>query len=377
MPTMVTSIENQRPNWPAVSSPVTLTGLPAYVNNLASTNPDTQLTGMTRTGEWRFSGTDQTGDERRPQGLAVKDGIIITQWKFISGANVDKQKLILIDPAQGKWRNIGLLEVGGGGLFNSFTAAVGGIGVSGNYLYLQSNFEPRSFRVFDLREFYELATNSSAVDAADTFAQTYPYFIPQIGEIFVTIPEGSGMGWFSIHDGYFIFGNFYDPENGFTLGGRSLVWKCPVIAQGGVEFPVPGNYVQSEPLFPAGPDVGTTVTRIQGGIISGNALILSRSWSTTTKQLMVLNLSDPAKYFVGTGADPQTHNDANWLRGGEAISAGLDDDSMVTVTEFQNYRNVTQWDLADVRGLVDASLTTTSSNGLKKAILLAPRFTGV
>src|SRR5690606_33190307 len=187
--------------------------------------------------------------------------IVITQWKFDPSSTFAEQKLILIDPNQGsigRWRNIALLAVNPStNKFESFETAMGGIGVVGNYLYGISNRAPRSLRVFDLREFYLRDSNLAALNTSDSFTTVYPVFLPQVGEIFVDPPEGSGLGWMSATETRFVMGNFYDPDNGFTLGGKTLVWDCEVYDNGD-EFLIPGEYNQIEPNFPAGPNVGST-----------------------------------------------------------------------------------------------------------------------
>jgi hypothetical protein len=115
---------------------------------------------------------------------------------------------------------------------------------------------------------------------------------------------------------------------------------------------------QIEPLFPSGPNMGQPVTRIQGAVLTdNNVLIMSRSWSTATKQLLAMKLDNPAAFFSGTAADPKSHCETNWLYGCECLAYGSDPNTLITITEFVNNRDITIWSLTDILNLVGGALT--------------------
>lgn len=336
-----------RDSWP-VTNPLTVDQL-NYNQAAEPLNPQTQLTGLATQGEWRFGGSNQTKSTRRPQGISVYGNYIINSWYFRNSPHEGLCKLTVMDKTTGQARNVVPVQYGVNG-FESIESHAGGIAVDGNYLFIA---DVDMLLVFDLQEFYDVADNSSSLDPTDDFAALYQYFLPQIGEISFTPPENVEIAWVSLTEDYesFLLGNFYKPGHvDHGAGGKSWIWEFPIDPSQPHEFATPSGTVTTiEPKF----EDGSPVTEIQGALLSGNKLILNRSWSDDVYQLVVTNV-DGTVHFVGTDTDP-THNDKNWLYGCEDWC--FDGDKVLTVTEFYNNRNVTSYLLNDVLALADSTMT--------------------
>ena len=351
----VERIETSRNLWPGLSGKIGVEQI--FDGAMAKSEPErpmAQLTGLDCRGGYYFLGDNQTSDTRRPQGVAFYDDLAVNSWYYRSGTNADRCKLTFLDRASGKLRDVIPLTPQNG-RFRSIYSHAGGIGIAGDYLYITDD-ETCSIRVFCLRDCYPLTENPGVLATSEVLATSFTYFLPQVGQIFLSTPNQATISYMAIMPEGFLVGNFYDPDlSGFQNGGKSMIWHAPCNF-GPVEFVFPGSMSQQfEPLFPSGPSAGLTVSRIQGALLLGGKLIINRSWSVATKQLLILDTYDPEAYFCGTAAAPKTHHETNWLYGCEGLC--LVGDKIATVTEFVNQRQITLWGRDAMLALASGEMT--------------------
>ena len=252
--------------------------------------------------------------------------------------------------------------VNGSGQFVHFNSHAGGMAVIGNYLYISCS-DSQSIRVFDLTHIYKRTDNLSAVSSSDSFINLYPYILPQVGQIFCSTPGGANLSYMSVTQdgGSFLLGNFYSTTSvGWAKGGKGMIWLVPIVEDPSIEFPAADDTSSQavemlEPLFPAGPNVNTTMTRLQGALLVYNdseerILILQRSYVDSSNQLIVMNM-DTGAYFSGNVANPLSHDAANWLHRCEDLTL-VPDGLVVTITEDPTERSVTFWSLAEILDLL-------------------------
>ena len=141
-----------------------------------------------------------------------------------------------------------------------------------------------------------------------------------------------------------------------------MLWLLPVEhnQQPFATVKMQDDYVQLEPLFPSGSDMGETMTRVQGAVIKDNTLIIHRSYTTgyyASKQLVVIEYDDilaeepvVKAFFSGSNDDKHQHKPKNWLSGCEDLT--LVDGELWTITDFVNDRYIYCAKLVDIEGLL-------------------------
>jgi hypothetical protein len=309
---------------------------------------------------FKFTGDDQTKDTRRPQGVAIYGDYVINSWYFTDNSleYTGNCKLTVTSKTKEKYFNLVPVQLDGD-KFEPIKSHAGGITVIENYLYLA---DAASIRIFDLSKI-----NRNSLENTD-FILLYDYMIPQVAELKISTPGGAHLSYLSTtiikEKKYFLTGNFYSTvDKKYEKGGKAMIWLFPIETK---SYPFPtieindeNEYDQIEPLFPGGDEKGKTVTRIQGAIIEGNILIINRSYSDETKQLIVMEydniLADgklmPSSYFDGTVTAKHEYNHKNWLYGCEDLEKddlSKDDPKIWTVTEFKNNRSVLAASYTDI-----------------------------
>lgn len=371
----VTSITQNRANWPTLVNPLTLDDIDWSAGQpLQVPVPLQQDTGLSPLSEFKLTGDNQTKTTRWPQGVAtyVDDSnieYILTSWYFSSSSNNGNCKLVLINPeadmgapVDGSAMDVCPCVVNGSGEFVHFNSHAGGMAVIGNYLYISCS-DSQSIRVFDLTHIYKRVDNLSAVSSSDSFINLYPYILPQVGQIFCSTPGNANLSYMSVTQdgGSFLLGNFYSTTSvGWSKGGKGMIWLVPIVEDSGIEFPAADATENQavemlEPLFPSGPNVGTTMTRLQGALLvyddnEDRILILQRSYVDSSNQLIVMNLGT-GDFFSGDIIAPLAHNATNWLHRCEDLTLAAPS-RLLTITEDPTERSVTFWDLDDILSLL-------------------------
>lgn len=314
-------------------------------------------TGLVRDGEYSFTGDNQVKITRWPQGVAdyLSPEInhwIITSWYFSSAANANNTKFVAIDTSMQLAYDICPVVLKNG-LFTHLHSHAGGLATIGSFLYVADS-TGRSIRVFDLANIYSTIENVAAIDPTDDFVGLYNYFIPEVGRIFLTPTNDAPISYLSLsEDGhYLVAGNFYSTTTAaYARGGRSYIWRIPLSETPtvtGFRDPISDVVHQIEPLFPSGPNINTTMTRIQGVLWTlEDELIINRSFTNETKQLLVIKPN--GQFFSGDVLAPQSHNPDNWLFRCEDLSFSVRyADRFLALTEDPGDRSVTTWSISEV-----------------------------
>lgn len=343
--------------WPDLSFPIPIDELFLSTIPLGTPLNLPNSTGLVRDAEYTFTGDNQTKNTRWPQGVTDyvtpnNVQMIITSWYFSSAANLNNTKFVVINANTQLSFEICPVVLKNG-KFTHLHSHAGGLATIGDFLYVADS-TGRSIRVFDLRQIHSTSANLEAIDPADDFIPLYNYFIPEVGRIFLTPTNDAPISYLSLsEDGLsLVAGNFYSTSSAaYSRGGRAYIWRIPlsvVPTTTGFYAPTADIADQIEPLFPSGPNAGTTMTRIQGVLwCLEDELIINRSFTTETKQLLVLKPS--GAFFSGDVLAPQQHNPQNWLFRCEDLSFSLKyADRFLALTEDPGERSVTTWSISDV-----------------------------
>lgn len=355
----VTSIEERRSSWPTLTGKINVVDVP-LPGNCGSPINLSHLTGLTKQAEYAFAGDNQTKNTRWPQGVSDywhEDGErIITSFYFTSSSNSQNTKFVVIDPELEEWIDVVPAVLDSNGKFVHLHSHAGGLAIIGDYLYVaDSNGD--GIRVFSLADVYPVVANASAIASGEAFLTLYDYFMPEVGRIHLDAPGDANISYLSVsQDGEkLVAGNFYSTTtSGYAKGGAAFIWIMPLATIQTAEFPHPVyDAEQFEPLFPAGPNEGTTITRIQGVLLlDDNTLVISRSYASDSKQLIVMN-PDSGEYFSGIASNPLGYNPNNWLFRCEDLSISLRDPTkFLTVTEDPGDRSVTEWSISEAKDLM-------------------------
>lgn len=295
--------------------------------------------------------TNEQKDTRRPQGTANYGDYIINSWYFTGESAWEGNCKFTITKITGeKYFNVVPVQLHStqAGKFKHIDSHASGLTVFGHYLYMTGS-GGTSILVFDLDKIYTIQNKpDSNVAVGQDFIYEYTYMLPQVGTIIFATDSGAKASYLSrtTRDGidYFVAGNFFSTaDSDYSSGGKSMIWLLPA-TNTSYSFPTiqpnPSRiYTQIDPVFPSGDDKGTRLTRIQGAIIKDNVLILNRSYSTETYQLIVMRyadiLVDPpvlTDFFSGTTSNKHGYNKENWLKGCEDME--FYNDRVYTITEF-------------------------------------------
>lgn len=352
MPIQVNSVTELRSSLPVLNNKQTTFGITKLLP-LNATALTSHKTGLTPTLTLSFTGEEQTQTDEYPQGICEQDGMIITSHYFKYAPLQLACKFMVTDPAAQLAARVAPLE-NVSGTMTRLDIGGGGLVAIGDYLYCVDSPGKRIL-VLDAREVYSKNDNLHVLDDTDPFFGEFEYFMPVIGVIQCTTPDDVNMAYLSASNSEFVVGNFYFPNSSYSGGGKSMVWRVEY-QSGTYEFPAPtpGGFVSEyEPLFPVGANQGTSITKIQGAAITeDNVLILSRSYGSGVKQLVVMDLSNPAGYYLGNTTDPAGHDWKNWKYGCENLCFSEDGTKIGTVTEFHNDRDITFWNVDDITGLM-------------------------
>lgn len=361
---LITGVTENRNNWPSLVNPMVHDELPsgrALIDPLV----ETQKTGLLPDAKYRFSGTNQTKNTRRPQGVIQYGSSIINTWYFRQSIYSDNCKFTVTDTTPGGKgiRNVCPVQLNSSGKFIHIDTHAGGAARVGDYMYIADS-TTQSIRVFDLRCFYNRVENISAVSSSDAFLNLYNDFLPQVGQIFMNTPGNANTSYMSVSGNNFLVGNFYSTtRSSWAKGGKTMLWLIPM-GDYGHEFMSADSSSnqcnqQLEPLFPSGSNKDTTLTRVQGALLTeNNELILNRSYLSSSMQLILMkyanlnDLSTPVGFFSGTESEPQIHDAKNWLYGSEDWSFSDDGSQVITTTEFKNRRQIFVWDKDAILGLI-------------------------
>lgn len=284
-------------------------------------------------------GLNEQKETRRPQGIANYGKYVVTSWYFTdeSDAFAKSCKFTITDVDKGRYFNVVPVTFHDTQTtkFKHIDSHAGGLTVIGHYLYMADG---DGILIFDLDKIYPVANKPDKTIATDEdFVYEYTYMIPQVGKMDFETTSGANAAYMSLTEinsqKYFVVGNFYsDVKEVYKKGGKSMVWLLPV--QENV-YPFPSINVNKQtneytcitPVFPDGLQKNKSVTQIQGTLIKDNVMMLSRSWSGTTYQLVVMKYSDvltasPANlvsYFSGTNGNILLTTNKNWLLGCEDL----------------------------------------------------------
>lgn len=354
----------------AFAIPVTFTG---------TTTQNAQKTGLAPLRVYRFTGLDYTSSGRYPQGVATYGNFVLTSFYYKYAPLQAACKLVVLDRASLLTANVGLAQYdAASGLYKRIDTHAGGIEVFGDYLYVEDSFT-QTLHVFDLRAVYPKIGNNSVYDTTDPFFAEVDYLLPEVGRIQLswngnTITNTSFVS--KSDENSIVLGNFWIPGSQYAAGGKSMVWRLPM-QLGAYPFKTPPIGVvaeQFEPIFPTGSldDTGLSVDKIQGALLRpNNVLMLSRSYGSGTKQLMILT-PNPAVFYNGNTTNPLGYDWKNWLYGCEDMSTTEDGNEVVTVTEFNGFREISFWAMNDLLGLVgDYQPPTIAEHEAALAALLA------
>ncbi len=336
---------------------------PSLAENIKSSLPLNRL---------KFVGRDQEKTSRRPQGIAQKGRYIFNSWYFRDshlGANLTKYedncKLTVVDTQDNSFVNLVPVQLDAtGNQFVHIDSHAGGIAILDHYLYVVGG---KHIRIFDTNHIFKVKECNDQIKSNQKFIREYTYMIPEVGRMDFETPGNANLSYLSIatinSKKYFLAGNFFSTKgNKYTKGGKSMIWLLPV-----KEFPsiqgeggITQSYHQIDPLFPSGSEKDRTVTRIQGALIRDNTLIINRSFSTSTMQLLVMEYEDilnstysskTKKYFSGTLSDKRKYNYKNWIYGCEDLTL-TSDNKVLTVSEFVDNRYIFSASLEDIKELM-------------------------
>lgn len=316
--------------------------------------------------KFKFNSDEQKGT-RRPQGTANFGKYVINGWYFTGNSEYweGNCKLTVADIATERYFNLVPVQFHGTQTtkFQRIESHASGLTVIGHYLYLTDS---AAILVFDLNKIYKIMKPTDPVVAVgQKFIYEYTYMVPQVGEIKFATDTGAKASYMSLTkigaQDHFVIGNFYSTVSGsYDNGGKSMIWLLPV-DESTYSFPTmqtnaTREYNQIDPLFPSGPDKNTTMTRIQGALVIDNVVILNRSYSSETYQLIVMKYADAladtptiTSFFSGTTSSAHSYNNKNWLEGCEDLE--YYNGRIWTVTEFDG-RAIYSADLDDITGLM-------------------------
>lgn len=315
----------------------------------------TQKTGLTPLRVYKFTGLDYTSSGRYPQGVATYGNLVLTSFYYKYAPLQAACKLVVLNRFTEFTANVGLVQFDG--IYKRIDTHAGGIEVFGDYLYVEDSFT-QNLHVFDLRAVYLKSPNAFCYDTADPFFAEVDYLLPEVGRIKLSWNgyQITNTSFVSKCEDAIVLGNFWIPGSSYAAGGKSMVWRLPM-QLGDYPFKTPPLDVvaeQFEPIFPPGSleDTGLPVDKIQGALLMpNNVLMLSRSYGSGTKQLMILT-PNPAVFYNGNATNPLGYDWKNWLYGCEDMSITEDGNEVVTVTEFNGFREISFWAMNDLLGLV-------------------------
>lgn len=307
-------------------------------NNILIKGQNSTKTSLVVLDKFKF-GENEQKETRRPQGVANYGKYVITSWYFTdkSDGYAKNCKLTVTDVNKGSYFNIVPVTFHDTQTtkFKHIDSHAGGLTVIGHYLYMADG---DAILIFDLDKIYPIVNKPDQTIATDqNFIYEYSYMIPQVGKIDFKTTSGAKAAYLSLTEinsqKYFVVGNFYsEVKDTYNKGGKSMVWLLPVQENVYPFASIKVNKQTNEytciiPLFPSGFEKNKTVTRIQGALIMDNVLLLNRSWSVETYQLIVMKYSDILvassanleSYFSGTKGNKLSYDNKNWLYGCEDL----------------------------------------------------------
>lgn len=298
-----------------------------------------------------FKLDNEQADARRPQGVANYGKYVINSWQFQEESTWYKNcKLTILDPTIGKYINVVPVTFHDTQInrFKHIDSHAGGLTVVDHYLYLADG---TSILIFDLDKIYPIINKSTKSDplvATDqNFIYEYTVMIPQIGSMSF-IPEMGTAAYISQTNinsqNYFVVGNFFYSSSKNPGVNKSMIWLLPfqtnAYAYPTIKINTTNNeYITLNPVFPNGSAMNKTITCIQGAIVKDNILVLNRSWSGETYQLIVMKYSNIlmsntilTDFFCGNDTNWNGYDSKNWLDGCEDLE--FYDNRIWTITEF-------------------------------------------
>ena len=344
---MIGTISEFRSSWGTLTSPTPVSIIPMDYPHETPV-PESHKTGLTPVLEYRFTGANRNSTTRRPQGVAVVDGKIFTSWYFRSNSTYEDACKFTIADENGH-TDICPVQLDSNGDFERIDSHGAGLMSIGSYLYLTDD-HINAIRVFDINSIYSSLNNGSAM-SSDPFLTFFNYIIPEVGRIMLDIPDSMTLGHLSYSNNNFLMGNFYrEGDSTYGVGGKSHFWTFPIDTSATEEFTVPlDSVVTTYPTYPATHELqGDNIHMLQGCVQHEDNLIINTSWSTSNKQLIIIDLLN-GTYFTGDDTDPLINDDQNWLYGCEGLC--INNGIVYTVTEFSLHRSITGWSLDDLLNL--------------------------
>lgn len=337
-------------------------------NTLKQTNTGLHLSTLA------FTGSDLTKDTRRPQGIALMDQYVINSWYFTDKSTSWKNncKLTITDTVKGQYFNLVPVQLSASSSkYKHIDSHAGGLTIIDHYLYMVDNYDSETtqvIRIFDLNKI--VLRNNNDIQSGEKFIKEYVYLLPEVDRIVVDTDNDFNLSYLSTATingkKYFLTGNFYMNTTDYKKGGKSHILLLPIKDNPNSFSTIDTSKVRKtiSPQYPPGTNHGNTVSRIQGAIVSENTLIISRSYSNQTNQLLILEYDDILTdnptlkgFFSGTNTDQHNYNNKNWLVGCEDLCYDQKTGDIYTVTEFRESlrgsgRKIYSGKFSDFMGLI-------------------------